>query len=523
MSGAIAFPVPSARVETFESRLLPASQQLVDAPAPSPVTAAGAAVVGRYVFYNHSAFDGRRARPDARDDAAIAPDKAPLLPGAPASAANFTSYARGINGVMVDVAGLPAGAPLSPPDFTFRAGNDGAPGSWRPAPAPRRMTTRPSPAAPGATRVTLTWRDRAVRNAWLEVTVNATAATGLPAPDFFLFGNLAGDAVGGAGGAGGAEVSADDVDAARSNPPRPAAIDDPLDFDRNGRVNRADARLARRNLGARLHTGLTLGPAAPVEPAPPPLPGAWSLAFRDEFAGQALEPVWHTAQYWDHDLTVVGEGELQAYDPTGVSAAGGMLRLTARPDDRHGVPYVSGLAMTGGEAALPASPRFGFLYGYLEVRAKVPAGKGLWPAIWMMPASFNDDAGEIDVLEVFGDQPSHARFTVHRGHPQEGHGWDGPDLSADFHTYAVDWQPDHVAWFVDGVERARTTRADLVCREAMYVILNLAVGGPTAGRPTPPPRFPRRWTSTTCASGSPPDLRADDRSDEDRLRVRLGQ
>src|SRR6185503_14715138 len=131
----------------------------------------------------------------------------------------------------------------------------------------------------------------------------------------------------------------------------------------------------------------------------------------------------------------------------------------------------------GGEKFIPASPRFSFLYGYIEVRAKVPTGAGLWPAVWMMPASYHDDAGELDVVEFVGDGPNHPQFTTHRGRRQDSHGWDSPDLSQDFHTYGMEWQADHVAWFVDGVERARTTGANLIVHEAMYPLLNLAVGG----------------------------------------------
>src|SRR5438094_56497 len=78
-------------------------------------------VVARHLFYNHSAYD-RGARADLRDDTAIAADKAALLPGQPISAANFTSYARGINGVMIDVSGLPADSVLAAKDFDFKAG-----------------------------------------------------------------------------------------------------------------------------------------------------------------------------------------------------------------------------------------------------------------------------------------------------------------------------------------------------------------------------------------------------------------
>src|SRR4030095_6007419 len=88
-------------------------------------------VAARYVFYNHSAFDGRSARADVRDDAAVAPDKTALLPGQSPSPVNYTSSPRGINGVMIDVAGLPPGATLTAADFEFRTGNNGQPASWK--------------------------------------------------------------------------------------------------------------------------------------------------------------------------------------------------------------------------------------------------------------------------------------------------------------------------------------------------------------------------------------------------------
>jgi hypothetical protein len=436
-------------------------------------------VVGRHVFYNHSAFDGHGIRADARDDNAVAPDVTALLPGQVPSPANVTSFPRGINGIMVDLADLPPGAILSASDFAFRVGNSGQPSMWQAAPAPRSVSVRPSPDG-AATRVTLVWRDKSVRNSWLEVTVLPTASTGLAAADVFYFGNLVGTAV--AEGATVERVTPADVGAPAANPTRAAPVDDPYDVARNGRVNRIDARAARRNLGAELYAAGPFGGAADPTPAPP-LPGLWRLAFQDEFSGDTLDPVWHPAQYWDHDFTVPGDGELEAYDRSGLSLSDGQLHLTARQEDTHGVPYTSGMVMTGGERDLPASPRFSFLYGDLEVRAKLPAGKGLWPAVWMMPASFHDDVGELDVVEVFGGDPTRATFTTHRGDRQDGHAWDGPNLSQDFHTFGVEWAPDHIAWFVDGVERARTTGEQWVVHEAMYPIIDLAVGG--RGNPMP--------------------------------------
>jgi hypothetical protein len=218
--------------------------------------------------------------------------------------------------------------------------------------------------------------------------------------------------------------------------------------------------------------------------------GDWNLTWRDEFTGDTLNPVWHAAQYWDSVYTVVGGGELLVYDRSGVSVSDGMLHLTAREEASHGMDYVSGLVQTGGYDGTSGEPRFNFLYGYMEVRAKLPSGQGIWPAIWMMPASYNDGNGELDVLEVIGSESNVANFSLHRNGAHNTDTWTGPDFSDGFHTYGVDWQPDHVAWYVDGVERGRMTDPALICPEAMYPILNVAVGGDWAGAPDETTPFP---------------------------------
>ena len=94
-----------------------------------------ATIAGRHVFYNHSSFDGNDALPGAADDGAVPTNKSALLPGQSRSPANYTSYTRGINGVMVDVANLPAGS-LGAGDFLFKVGNDNNPAAWLDGPAP---------------------------------------------------------------------------------------------------------------------------------------------------------------------------------------------------------------------------------------------------------------------------------------------------------------------------------------------------------------------------------------------------
>ena len=212
---------------------------------------APAAVAGRHVFYNDSALDGRDGGAGASDDAAVAVEKQALRPGEAPGAANVTGYTRGINGMMIDLAGLPQGVTLMADDFEFRARRGGAPG-WAAGPAPREVAVRHGAGASGADRVTLVWDDpsaagsahRAVADGWLEVTVKANGRTGLSSPDTFRFGNLRGDT----GGAGWGRVDAADYVRTRAAIGSRAAPSGAFDHNRDGRVNVLDLVAVRRAL-----------------------------------------------------------------------------------------------------------------------------------------------------------------------------------------------------------------------------------------------------------------------------------
>ena len=135
----------------------------------APSVQSAATVVGRYVFYNNSRYDGYQPAANSLDDAAIAPDKQALLPGGAATSWNYTSYSRGLNGLMVDISGLTGEVQLS--DFKFRAGDDNNPAGWAVAPSPSSMLVRPGAGTGGSTRIEFTWPDSAIRNEWLEVVV----------------------------------------------------------------------------------------------------------------------------------------------------------------------------------------------------------------------------------------------------------------------------------------------------------------------------------------------------------------
>ncbi len=202
-------------------------------------------MIGRHVFYNDSTFDGNDPAAGAGDDDAIAADKRALRPGQTAGFANYTSYTRGINGIMVDVARPPGS--ITADDFVFKVGNDNDPDAWDEAPWPDEVTVRPGEGVDRTDRVTITWPDGAIRNQWLQVTVLPDANTGLLQPDVFYYGN----AVGESGNSGGdAKVNAFDMLAARDNQRTfldPAPIDMNYDYDRNARVDATDMLIARNN------------------------------------------------------------------------------------------------------------------------------------------------------------------------------------------------------------------------------------------------------------------------------------
>jgi glucose/arabinose dehydrogenase len=209
---------------------------------PAPV------LVGRYVFYNNSAFDGRDPAADARDDAAIAPDKQALLPGQRATFSNLTSYSRGINGVMVDVNGLPAAATITGANFAFQTGRGD--GTWAAVGAPATVSVRPGAGASGSARVTITWADGVIANRWLRVTFTPNPAAASPInQDVFYFGNLRGD-TGDVSGPDGVRFSVGAFDTLRTRraiPARTAPIDNPFDHNRDGRITTLDRAITQRN------------------------------------------------------------------------------------------------------------------------------------------------------------------------------------------------------------------------------------------------------------------------------------
>lgn len=146
-----------------------------------------------------------------------------------------------------------------------------------------------------------------------------------------------------------------------------------------------------------------------------------------------------------------------------------------------------------------------FKYGYFECRAKVPTGKGYLPAFWMMPTDENlygqwPKCGEIDIMEVMGQETNKAYGTIHYGEPHDqSQGTCTVDAKNNFadqyHTYACDWEPGKITWYIDGVKfheesdwfSAKSGQGEVAYPapfdQPFYMILNLAVGGSWVGYP----------------------------------------
>jgi hypothetical protein len=164
----------------------------------------------------------------------------------------------------------------------------------------------------------------------------------------------------------------------------------------------------------------------------------------------------------------------------------GILTISLRPTPREledwlgGFKYISGLITT--------QPSFSQTYGYFEMRAKLPRGKGIWPAFWLLPKDLSWPP-EIDVMESIGD-PSRVYVTLH-SNAVKAEGTEVRVTPDEFHTFAVSWSQDQIVWFVDGREVKRMpTPADM--HKPMYMLANIATGGDWAGAPDETTPFPAR-------------------------------
>jgi beta-glucanase (GH16 family) len=233
--------------------------------------------------------------------------------------------------------------------------------------------------------------------------------------------------------------------------------------------------------------------------------------FGDEFNSFSASPngangLWQTSMA-NGVRTLGGNGEQEYYSDTSVGAnpfslQNGVLDITATPGGNAAdLPYNSGVITT--------QSSFNQLYGYFEMSAKLPAGQGLWPAFWLLPAS-GAWPPELDTFEVLGNTPSTLYFSTHSSvQATQGTTVTVPDVSAGFNLYGVMWGPKTVDLYINNIEVASMpTPADM--NVPMHMLANLAVGGYWPGNPNSTTtrrmlyrrccigkcasRFNRRWT-----------------------------
>ncbi len=234
-------------------------------------------------------------------------------------------------------------------------------------------------------------------------------------------------------------------------------------------------RIIRSPFAAIGLTALVGMASLPLKAAPP---ADWQLVFADEFDAAELD-----ATKWSTTMAFVGTHGPRYHNEyyasytldEDVMLGDGLLRLrTDRRDVKGDNPagdftYSQGLVST--------HDKFTFTYGYIEIRAKYPGGKGLWPCFWLMPQNLAAWPPEFDIAEYYGGQRK-----MHHG---LAHGtmtdtlWDSTgDTETEFenvwHTYALQWTKDRAVWFVDGIAR-KTIAAEYVPAVPMYVLLSNSI------------------------------------------------
>ncbi|MCA9597862.1 MAG: glycoside hydrolase family 16 protein, partial [Myxococcales bacterium] len=241
------------------------------------------------------------------------------------------------------------------------------------------------------------------------------------------------------------------------------------------------------SLRVALLAAMATGVVAPaVHAAPWDKPG-YTLTFHDEFDGTTLDTSqWKRRYKWGE---AVINGELQAYVDDAFSLQNGILSIVGKKQSGQyagqTMSYTSGVICSVHEQT----------YGYFEARLKMPKGKGLWPAFWLLGAVGTSGVNEIDVQEFLGHEPNKIYMTLHwgtdygSGHQSDGSNYSGPDFSADFHTFGLSWTDSKITWTIDGTER-KSYSGPGVPKVPMYVILNLAVGGGWPGAPDNTTTFP---------------------------------
>ncbi len=236
--------------------------------------------------------------------------------------------------------------------------------------------------------------------------------------------------------------------------------------------------------------------------APDPGPAGWQLVWAEEFnepAGTKPNP-----ENWQYELTDIsadglvgwGNQELQYYTDDAENAATdgqGNMVLTVTEADGSKECYYGPCQYNS--ARLVSKRRAEFAYGRIEARIKLPEGTGIWPAFWSLGTDIDlvswPQTGEIDFMEFVGRLPNEIFGTIHGPGYSGGNAYGdifdfGEPAYNDYHTITVEWQPDEILWFVDGILFHSATPEDVapnewVFNDPVYLLLNIAIGGNFGG------------------------------------------
>jgi beta-glucanase (GH16 family) len=207
--------------------------------------------------------------------------------------------------------------------------------------------------------------------------------------------------------------------------------------------------------------------------------------WREEFNYTATPD----SRRWGYDIGAGGWGnnEAQFYTNSNAFVVGGHLVLSARRENRGGAAYTSSRLVTKNKAS--------FLYGRFEARIKLPAGRGTWPAFWMLPSdnAYGNwpNSGEIDIMEHVGYDPNVVHITTHCLSAYAGAGITAtktiPTALTDYHLYRIDWTPTYIKGYIDNLlvytneKPANSTWVNWPYNRRFHLLLNVAVGGNWGG------------------------------------------
>jgi len=252
-----------------------------------------------------------------------------------------------------------------------------------------------------------------------------------------------------------------------------------------------------------------------------PAQSAWQLTFEDNFDGTTLDQTkWHPTGWVDNGY------ELQTYSASNVEVSGGTVKLWARQNGSGTKPYTSGKIITGGRNA--SDIYFAQKYGRFEASMKLPKGKGMWPAFWLLPTPYSWPP-EIDIMENWGSSNTAGDRRIACGVWCGGNadcGGSGAskqevsitapnDPAAGFHVYAMDWDSTKATFYYDNQVVGTNTGYIRQYNRPMWVLVQLAICGcswsasPDAGTVVPAALevdYVRvyKWSTTVAAAPSAP-------------------